>query len=105
MSTAPLPTLVLSAALALTATTAFAAPQSGSVTVNGRDYETITRAFNQNGRTVLTGEVRVRRISWGCDTFRPGHCAEIVQRVLDADQARLVEGVPANAIRQIIRKR
>lgn len=104
MKTSILPTVVLSAAIALTATTTFAASQSGTVNVNGRDYETITREFNQNGRTVTTGEVRVRHISWGCDTFQPGHCAEVVQRVLNADQVRLVEGVPANAIRQIIRR-
>lgn len=96
------PALALGAVVALTATSSFAASQSGTVVVNGQSYQTITREFDQQGRTVVTGEVRVRNIGWGCNTLEPGDCEDVVQRVLDSSNARLVEGAPANPIRQII---
>lgn len=101
----PLPVVILGAAVALSASTAFAATQSGTVTVHGRDYETIIREFQQRGGTVLTGEVRVYNRSWGCNPLAPGDCEDVVQRVLNADSISTNGGVNASPIREIIGKR
>ncbi|WP_299830168.1 hypothetical protein [uncultured Roseobacter sp.] len=105
MKIVSLPAFILSAATALGATTAFAATQSGTVTVHGRDYETIIREFQQRGGTVLTGEVRVYNRSWGCNPLAPGDCEDVVQRVLNADSISTNGGVNASPIREIIGKR
>lgn len=99
------PTFILGAAVALSASAAFASAQSGTVTVQGRDYETITREFNQRGGTVLTGEVRVYNRSWGCNPLAPGDCEDVVQRVLNADSISTNGGVSASPIREIIKNR
>ncbi|MGC3939217.1 hypothetical protein ACOTTU_15545 [Roseobacter sp. EG26] len=97
------PSLALGAALIMSASTGFAANQIGSISVYGQDYKTITREFQQRGRTVLTGEVRVYNKAWGCDTTRPGDCEEVAKRVLNSSAARTVEGAAATPIREIIR--
>ncbi|MBW4710406.1 hypothetical protein KX928_21660 [Roseobacter sp. YSTF-M11] len=97
------PSLTLSAVLVLSASAGFAATKSGSITVYGQEYKTITREFQHRGETVLTGEVRVYNRSWGCDTTRPGDCEEVAKRVLNSSGARTVEGAAASAIREIIR--
>ncbi|MEM9636823.1 MAG: hypothetical protein AAGA94_04195 [Pseudomonadota bacterium] len=97
--------LILSAALTLKATGTFATPTSGTVTLHGRDYETIIREFQRRGDTVLTGEVRVYNRSWGCNPLQPGDCEDVVQRVLNADSIRANGGVSASPIREIIGKR
>lgn len=97
--------LILATAVALNTTTAFAAATSGTVTVHGRDYETITREFQQRGSTVLTGEVRVYNRSWGCNPLEAGDCEAVVQRVLNADSISTNGGVAASPIREIIGRR
>ena len=94
--------LIGHAAALAAAAPAFAATTS-SVTVDGRGYETVIREFNQGGRTVKTGEVRVGFYSYGCNPLQSGSCENVVRRALDASSPRLTEGVPASTIRQIIR--
>ncbi len=97
--------LIIATVATLNTTPAFAAATSGKVTVHGRDYETITREFQQRGGTVLTGEVRVRNRTWGCNPLAAGDCEDVVQRVLNADSLGTEGGVGASPIREIIGRR
>lgn len=68
-----------------------------TITVDGQQYETVTRQFDQNGRTVMTGSVIYAGRSFGCNTTQQGACEELVRRLRDGDMTRTVETANASS--------
>lgn len=57
----------------------------GEVVVYGKAYTTVTREFEQNGQTVLSGAVIYNNKRYGCNTLLPGDCERRVVQLFDAD--------------------
>lgn len=57
----------------------------GQIVVFGKSYTTVTREFNQNGQTVLSGAVIFNSHRYGCNTLLPGDCERRVVQLYDAD--------------------
>lgn len=71
---------------------------SGSVTVDGITYPTLTREFEQDGQTVTTGSVLYANRSYGCNTLKPGDCEAVVDRLRGSDDVgRTVIGMDSSS--------
>lgn len=82
---------------ALTACATVTDETRATITVDGQEYTTVTRQFDQNGRTLMTGSVIYAGRSFGCDTTQPGSCEAMVRRLRDGDVIRTVEGANASS--------
>lgn len=60
----------------------------GTITVDGANYTTITRTFNEGGQTIRTGVVKYAGLSYGCDTTRPGSCENVIRKLREVDVNR-----------------
>lgn len=96
-------TLFAMTTFALVAACATVSDQTiGMITVDGVNYTTITRTFDQNGQITRTGAVRFAGVSYGCDTTRPGSCEAVIRRLRDVDINRQSGGNSMNSSSFII---
>ena len=65
----------------------------GTITVDGIQYTTVTRTFEQNGRTQRTGDVIYSGMTYGCDTSTPGACEAVVRQLRLTDTSRSTDNV------------
>ena len=81
------------AVLALGACSTVSERTLGTVTVDGIQYTTVTRTFEQNGQTRRTGDVIYSGVTYGCDTSTPGACEKVVRQLRLANTARSNDNV------------
>ncbi|QJF52200.1 hypothetical protein [Roseobacter ponti] len=88
--------VALAATLSLSACASVTNEQRGTITVEGVEYTTLTRTYQQDNRTWTTGDVIVFGRTYGCDTRTPGACERAVTRLRNSDSGRYRDD-PGNA--------
>ena len=90
--------LAISAAMMLSACATVTNETRGTIVVDGISYTTVTREFDQNGRTVTTGDVLYANRSYGCNTQQAGSCEAVVRQLRNSSQVgRTVIGMDSNS--------